>query len=99
MTSSPPREDPFPNGKPNHDLVQNLSFIYQANIYLNGLGLRPSQSQAVEVGPSRHVEENKHKSSNPGDARSASREQYLGAIARRANRGYEYAAQHSMLKT
>jgi hypothetical protein len=100
MTTSQPKSDPFPHGKPNHDLLQNLSFMYQANVYLNGLGLRPVQSQKAEAGPSRLESEGKNQGSHPGNSKSVNREQVsLGAIARRANRGYEYAAEHSMLKT
>jgi hypothetical protein len=100
MTTSQSKSDPFPHGKPNHDLLQNLSFMYQANVYLNGLGLRPAQSQTAEAGPSRLGSEGKGQGSHSGNSKSSNREQVsLGAIARRANRGYEYAAEHSMLKT
>ena len=101
MSSLGQREDPFPNGKPNHDLLQNLSFMYQANIYLNGLGVRPTPVQPAQAGPSEQTSAKKPKCASDGDVpvSSAERPGPLDAIARRANRGYEYATQHSMLKT
>jgi len=100
-------QDPFPNGKPNQDLLQNLSYVYQANIYLNSLGLGKTKPAFPEAGPgpstiasakaenatctSDKKRSKKSKTDGTGTA--------LDAVARRANRGYKYAARHSMLKT
>lgn len=101
--------DPFPNGKPNQDLLQNLSFVYQANVYLASLGdvqqsasrLKQQSREQPQAGPSRapkcpEVQSNRSKGqrSASGDANTG-----LGAVARRSNRGCKYAVQHSMLKT
>lgn len=102
MTAPQPSQDPFLNGKPNHDSLQNLSFMYQANIYLNGLGILPSRTrpQSSEAGPSCVKYNKKHAELRAGETKSGEEEEgSLSGVARRANRGYEYATQHSMLKT
>lgn len=100
-------QDPFPNGKPNQDLLQNLSFVYQANIYLSGLGLGkttpafpqagpgPSTTASIKADPSTGASEKKPSKKSKTDGTGTA----LDAVARRANRGYKYAARHSMLKT
>jgi hypothetical protein len=89
--------DPFPHGKPNQDLLQNLSFLYQANVYIQSLSAHTNRLVDI-AGPStpRTIKFQGHKVSLP---RSNHCDIDLPAVARRANKGYDTAAKHSMLKT